>query len=81
MAPVKGARWHFVARCHFPPQPVTRRHRGQAKAELFCVSVCIFGIRTGAKTVGRLEGWEDLTLHSPPAAGGGMKAKLTTSKV
>lgn len=41
----------------FAPQPVTWKHWGQTERELHCVLVCIFGIRVGASTVGREEGF------------------------
>lgn len=69
MAQEKGARWHFVAWCHFALQPVTWKHQGQTKKELLCVLVCIFGISVGANTVGRVAGSGGLTPHSPSAAG------------
>lgn len=65
----EGARWHFVAWCHFAPQPTTWKHWGQTERELHCVLVCIFGIGVEANTVGRVEGSGGLTPHSPSAAG------------
>lgn len=42
---------------------------GQTKKTLLCVSLCVFDIRVGDSTVGRVQGSGGLTPHSPSAAG------------